>query len=92
MDEYSFNFQHKTLKIFFNRIKLKSYDVKIITKRSCWQRFIILNYDCKSDSSDGCHLWFEIAVTAVTPIVTNALPTRIFDSDGSFKSDGTPAK
>jgi hypothetical protein len=34
----------------------------------------------------------EIAVTAVIPIVTNALPMRILDSDGSFESDGTTAK
>ena len=33
-------------------------------------------------------MWVEITVTAVTPIVTNALPMRIFDSDGSFESDG----
>lgn len=53
---------------------------------------IILNYSCKSASSDGCHLWVEIAVTAVTPIVINALPMRILDSDGSFESDDTAAK
>ncbi len=73
-------------------IELKGYGVTIEIKRSSGQRFIILNYDRKSDSSDGCHLWVEIAVTAVTPIVTNALPMRIFDSDGSFESDGTTAK
>lgn len=60
-------------------------------KRLSEQRFIILDYDRKSDGSDGCHLWVEIAVTAVTPIVTNALPMRIFDSDGSLESDGTAA-
>ena len=73
-------------------IELKGYGVTTEIKRSSGQRFIILNYDRKSDSSDGCHLWVEIAVTAVTPIVTNALPMRIFDSDGSFESDGTTAK
>lgn len=70
-------------------IELKNYGVTFEIKRSSGQRFIILNYDRKSDSSDGCHLWVEIAVTAVTPIVTNALPMRIFDSDGSLESDGT---
>lgn len=73
-------------------IELKGYGVTIEIKRSSGQRFIILNYDRNSDSSDGCHLWVEIAVTAVTPIVTNALPMRIIDSDGSFESDGTTAK
>lgn len=73
-------------------IELKDYGVTFEIKRSSGQRFIILNYDRKSDSSDGCHLWVEIAVTAVTPIVTNALPMRIFDSDSSFESDGTTAK
>ena len=73
-------------------IELKGYGVTIEVKRSSGQRFIILNYDRNSDSSDGCHLWVTIAVTAVTPIVTNALPMRIFDSDGSFENDGTTAK
>ena len=73
-------------------IELKGYGVTIEIKRSSGQRFIILNYNRKSDGSDGCHLWVEIAVTAVTPIVTNALPIRIFDSDGSLESDGTAAK
>lgn len=50
------------------------------------------NYGWNSYSSDGCRLCVEIAVTAVTPIATNALPMRILDSDGSFESDGTTAK
>jgi len=63
-------------------IELKGFGVTFEIKRSCGQRFIILEYDCKSDSSDGCSLWVEIAVTAVTPYLTNALPMRIVDGDG----------
>lgn len=55
-------------------VELKGYGVTIEIRRSAEQRFIFLNYERKSDSGDGCHLWVEIAVTAVTPIVTNALP------------------
>ncbi len=73
-------------------IELKNFGVTFEIKRSCGQRFIILNYDLKSDSSDGCHLWVEIAVTAVTPYPLNALPMRINESDGSFESDGTALK
>ena len=73
-------------------IELKSYGVTFEIKRSCGQRFIILNYDRESDSSDGRVLWVEIAVTAVTPHLTNALPMRNSDSDGSFESDGTGSK
>lgn len=73
-------------------IELKGYGITFETKRSGGQQFIILYYDRKSDSSDGCLLWVEIAVTAVTPIATNALPMRIFDSDDSLESDGTTAK
>ena len=73
-------------------IKLKSFGVTFEIKRSCGQRFIILKYDRESDSSDGCHLWVEIAVPAVTPPLANALPMRIDDSDGCCKSDGTTLK
>ncbi len=73
-------------------IELKSFGVTFEVKRSCGQRFIILKYDRKSDSSDGCSLWVEIAVTAVTPYLTSALPMRFDDSDGCCESDGTPLK
>ena len=73
-------------------IELKSFGVTFEIKRSCGQRFIVLKYDCKSDSSDGCQLWVEIAVTAVTPYLANALPMRFDDSDGSSESDGTALK
>ena len=61
-------------------------------KRSCGQRFLILKYDHESDSSDGCSLWVEIAVTAVTPQLANALTMRDDDGDGSLGSDGTALK
>lgn len=48
--------------------------------------------DSINDSSDGCHMWVEIAVTVVTPIVIKALLVRINDSDGSLESDGTATK
>lgn len=70
-------------------IELKSFGVTFEIKRSCGQRFIVLKYDCKSDSSDGCQLWVEIAVTAVTPHLANALPMQIGDGDGCCESDGT---
>ncbi len=35
-------------------IELKSFGVTFEIKRSCGQRFIILKYDRKSDSIDGC--------------------------------------
>lgn len=73
-------------------IELKSFGVAFEIKRSFGQRFIILKYDRESDSSDGCQLWVEIAVTAVTPRLTNALPMRITDSDGCCESDGTAPK
>lgn len=73
-------------------IELKSFGVTFEIKRSCGQRFIILKYDCESDSSDGCQLWVEIAVTAITPHLTNALPIRITDSNGCCESDGTAPK
>ena len=73
-------------------IELKSYGVTFEIKRSCGQRFIILNYDRESDSSDGRVLWVEIAVTAVTPHLANALPVRIKGSDGCCGSDGTALK
>ncbi|MBD5112386.1 MAG: hypothetical protein HDT42_07635 [Ruminococcaceae bacterium] len=73
-------------------IELKSFGVTFEIKRSCGQRFLILKYDQKSDSSDGCSLWVEIAVTAVTPCLANALPMRFGDSDSSCKSDGTTMK
>ena len=73
-------------------VELKTYGVTFEVKRSCGLRFLILKYDRKSDSSDGNCLWVEIAVTAVTPILTNALPMRIDDSDGCFESDGTAMK
>ena len=73
-------------------IKLKSFGVTFEIKRSCGQRFIILKYDLESDSSDGCSLWVEIAVTAVTPYLANALTMRNGDSDGCYESDGTALK
>ncbi len=73
-------------------IELKNFGVMFEVKRSCGQRFLILKYDRESDSSDGCSLWVEIAVTAVTPYLTNALPMRFDDSDGCCESDGTALK
>ena len=73
-------------------IELKSFGVTFEIKRSCGQRFIILKYDRESDSSDGCSLWVEIAVTAVTPQLTNALSVPIDESDSSCESDGTALK
>ena len=73
-------------------IELKSFGVTFEVKRSCGQRFLILKYNRESDSSDGCSLWVEIAVTAVTPYLTNALPIRLDDSDGSCESDSTALK
>ena len=73
-------------------IELKNFGVTFEVKRSCGQRFLILKYDRKSDSSDGSFLWVEIAVPAVTPILTNALTMRVGDSDSSFESAVTPAK
>lgn len=70
-------------------IELKSFGVTFEVKRSCGQRFLILKYNHKSDSSDGCSLWVEIAVTAVTPHLTRALPMRLDDSDSCLESDGT---
>ena len=70
-------------------IELKNFGVTFEIKRSCGQRFLILKYDRGSDSSDGSQLWVEIAVTAVTPMIANALPMRADDSDGSCESDGT---
>lgn len=64
-------------------IELKSFGVTFEIKHSCGQRFLILKYDRKSDSSDGRATWVEIAVTAVTPQFTNALPMRNGDSDGT---------
>ncbi len=73
-------------------IELKSFGVTFEIKRSCGQRFIILKYDLESDSSDGCSLWVEIAVTAVTPYLANALTMRNGNSDGCYESDGTALK
>ena len=73
-------------------IELKSFGVSCEVKRSCGQRFIILKYDRESDSSDGCSLWVEIAGTAVTPHLANALTMRVDGSDGSCESDGTVLK
>ena len=73
-------------------IELKGFGVTFEIKRSCGQRFLILKYNCESDSSDGCSLWVEIAVTAVTPQLANALTMRYGDSDGSLGSDGTTLK
>ncbi len=73
-------------------IELKSFGVTFEIKRSCGQRFIILKYDRESDSSDGCSLWVELAVTAVTPYLSNALTMRHGDSDGCCESDGTALK
>ena len=73
-------------------IELNGFGVTFEVKRSCGQRFLIMKYDRKSDSSDGCHLWVEIAVTAVTPCLANSLPMRSDDSDSSFESDGTALK
>ncbi len=73
-------------------IELKNFGVTFEVKRSCGQRFLILKYDRESDNSDGCSLWVEIAVTAVTPYLTNALPMRSGDSDGCCESDGTALK
>lgn len=81
-----------TQKLVQHGIELKGFGVTFEIKRSCGQRFIILKYDRESDSSDGCSLWVEIAVTAVTPNLTNALPMRIDDSDGCCESDGTAQK
>lgn len=55
-------------------------------------RFLIMKYDLNSDSSDGSFMWVEIAVTAVTPTITNALTMRNDESDGSFKSTSTIAE
>ena len=73
-------------------IELKNFGVTFEVKRSCGQRFLILKYSIDSDSSDGSFLWVEIAVPAVTPILTNALTMRVEDSDSSFESAVTPAK
>ena len=73
-------------------IELKNFGVTFEIKRSCGQRFLILKYDRGSDSSDGSPLWVEIAVTAVTSMIANALPMRADDSDGSCVSDGTAPK
>ena len=73
-------------------IELKSFGVTFEIKRSCGQRFIILKYVRESDSSDGSLLWIELAVTAVTPHLANALPVRIKGSDGCCGSDGTALK
>ena len=73
-------------------IELKGFGVTFEIKRSCGQRFLILKYNCESDSSDGCSLWVEIAVTAVTPYLTNALTMRYGDSDSCCESDGTALK
>lgn len=73
-------------------IELKNFGVTFEIKRSCGQRFLILKYNRESDSSDGCSLWVEIAVTAVTPHLANALPMRFDDSNGSCESDGTASK
>ena len=73
-------------------IELKSYGVTFEIKRSCGQRFLILKYDHESDSSDGRSLWVEIAVTAVTPYLANALTMRNEDSDGCCESDGSTLK
>lgn len=73
-------------------IELKSFGVTFEVKRLCGQRFLILKYDRESDSSDGCQLWVEIAVTAVTQHLTNALPMRFDGSDGNCVSDGTASK
>ncbi len=73
-------------------IELKSFGVTFEIKRSCGQRFIILKYDCESDSSDGSLLWVEIAVTAVTPHLENAFIIRNGDSDGCCESDGSALK
>ncbi len=73
-------------------IELKSFGVTFEIKRSCGQRFIVLKYDHKSDSSDGSLLWVELAVTAVTPHLENALIIRHGDSDGCCESDGTTLK
>lgn len=73
-------------------IELKSFGVTFEIKRSCGQRFIILKYDRESDSSDGSLLWVELAVTAVTPYLANALTMRFDNSDGSYESDGTALK
>ncbi len=70
-------------------IELKTFGVSFEVKRSCGQRFLILKYERESDGSDGCILWVEIAVPAVTTHRTNALIMRNDDSDGYFKSDGT---
>ena len=35
-------------------MELKKFGVTFEVKRSCGLRFLILNYDCNSDSSDGC--------------------------------------
>ncbi len=70
-------------------IELKTFGVNFETKRSCGQRFLILKYERESDGSDGCILWVEIAVPAVTPYRTNALIVRNGDIDGYLKSDGT---
>ena len=73
-------------------VELRYFGVTFEVKRSCGQRFLILKYDCESDSSDSCSLWVEIAVTAVTPYLANALTMRNSDSDGSCESDGTTLK
>ena len=73
-------------------IEMKNFGVTFEVKRSCGQRFLILKYDRKSDSSDGCFLWVEIAVPAVTPILTNALTMQVEGSDSSFESAVTQMK
>lgn len=73
-------------------IELKSFGVTFEIKRSCGQRFIVLKYNRESDSSDGSLLWVELAVTAVTPCLANALHMRNDNSDGSLESDGTALK
>ena len=73
-------------------IELKNFGVTFEIKRSCGQRFLILKYDRKSDGSDGYFYPQRTAVTAVTPMIANALPMRADDSDGSCESDGTAPK
>ncbi len=70
-------------------IEFKPFGVSFEVKRSCGQRFLILKYERESDGSDGCILWVEIAVPAVTPYRTNALTMRNDDSDSYLQSDGT---
>ncbi len=70
-------------------IELKTLGVSFEVKRSCRQRFLILKYEHESDGSDGCILWVEITVPAVTPYRTNVLIMRNGDSDSYLQSDGT---